>query len=329
VFSAARTPTVLPVLALALWVAGCGSSSSSSRATTVAQHRHPPARKPPPVALRAAGPLSLPDAREGTATALYGGDAAIVSGGLSAAGVSTSTVFRIDSLGHASSVASLPGPIHDAAAAEVAGRLLVFGGGQFEGSNRIVQVLPGQPRQVGTLPQALSDLDAGAIGNVAYVAGGWNGSATNPDIYAARPDGSVIRVGTLPIGVRYPAVGALGGKLVVAGGETSAGTPTTTASVFDPATGRVTGLPALPVPTDHAAGAVLGGRFYLIGGLREGVFTDAILSWAPGDSRWRLAGHLPAALADLAAVPFDGGIAVLGGRGASGTVASGTLLKPG
>jgi serine/threonine-protein kinase PknK len=315
---------------LALGVAGCGGSSSSAShsTTTAAVHHHAPATRPRPTTLLAAGSLALPSAREGTATAPFGGGSIIVSGGQSAAGTSTSTVFRLDPLGHAGALAPLPGPIHDAAAAEVAGRLLTFGGGQFEGSDRIIQVLPGQPRQVGTLPQALSDLDAAVIGSVAYVAGGWNGSVTNPDIYAAQPTGGVTRVGTLPIGVRYPAVGALAGKLVVAGGETTAGTPTTTASMFDPATDRVTPLPALPVATDHAAGAVLNGRFYLIGGLRDGVFTDAIISWAPGEPRWRPAGHLPTALADLAAAPFDGGIAVVGGRGAAGTVATGTLLKP-
>jgi N-acetylneuraminic acid mutarotase len=123
-------------------------------------------------------------------------------------------------------------------------------------------------------------------------------------------------------------VAALGGRLVVAGGETSAGTPTTVASWFDPRTGRVAELPALPVPTDHAAGTALDGRFYLIGGLRNGTFTNAILSWAPGETRWRPAGHLPSALADLAAAPLDGGIAVLGGRGSGGPVSDGTLLKP-
>ncbi len=318
---------------LALGLAACGSSSSGTHSTG-ATTDHPADQRPvhkraPAVALRPSATLSMPAAREGTATALVGGNGVFVSGGLSAADQSTSTVFRIDPRGGASIAAPLPSPIHDAAAAEISGRLLVFGGGQFEGSNRIVQVLPGPPRQIGTLPQALSDLDAAAIGSQAYVAGGWNGSQTNPEIFATQADGAITPVGKLPIGVRYPAVGALAGRLIVAGGETSAGTPTSIASIFDPTTHRVTRLPDLPVPTDHAAGAVLNGRFYLVGGLRDGVFTDAILSWAPGESRWRAAGHLPAGLADLAAVPLDGGIAVLGGRGASGTVATGTLLKPG
>ncbi len=45
-------------------------------------------------------------------------------------------------------------------------------------------MLPGPARVIGRIPQALSDLDAVAIGNVAYVIGGWNGTATNRSIYA-------------------------------------------------------------------------------------------------------------------------------------------------
>jgi serine/threonine-protein kinase PknK len=277
--------------------------------------------------LKAVHTLSLPAAREGTATAALSGSI-YVSGGISSVGVSTATVFRLDSAGRASTSSSLPSPIHDAAAAAIGRRLLVFGGGQSEGSDRIVQVAPGAPRLIGTLPQALSDLDAVTIGDRAYVAGGWNGSATNRDIYAVSAGGALRRAGKLPLGVRYPAVGALVGRMIVAGGETSAGTPTDIASSFDPATQQLGRLPNLPVPTDHAAGAVLDGRFYILGGLRNGALTEVIVSWAPGEKRWRRAGRLPSPLADLAAATFEGGLLAVGGRNQSGPVATVTLLKP-
>jgi N-acetylneuraminic acid mutarotase len=100
------------------------------------------------------------------------------------------------------------------------------------------------------------------------------------------------------------------------------------ASSLDPASGALTRLPDLPVPTDHAAGAALDGRFYLIGGLRDGVQTSAIISWAPGERRWQRAGRLPSPLADLAVVPFDGGLLAIGGRNGTTPVATVTLLKP-
>lgn len=314
--------------------AGCGSSSSSTSPAVSAGIRHrnknvQAASSPAPVTLRVARALGpMPAARSGIAASAFG-TSIVVSGGLSAAGASTDTVIRIDPSGSASTAGTLPSPIHDAAAAELGGRLITLGGGQLEGSDRIVQVMPAPAHQIGTLPQALSDLVATSIGNVVYVVGGWSGTVPNQDIYAIQSHRTPARVGSIPVGVRYPAVAALGGRVIIAGGETAASTPTAAAYSFDPTTRALAHLPDLPVPTDHSAGAVLNGRFYLLGGLRNGAFTDAILSWAPGESRWHNAGHLPAAVSDLAAVPFDGGIAALGGRGPGGQLASVTLMKAG
>ncbi len=269
--------------------------------------------------------LALPAARAGAAVATLRGRV-IVAGGLSDADVSTDTVFELRSGGRVASLTPLPGAIHDAAAATLGNRVLAFGGGVSEGSDHIVQVLPGRPRRVGTLPQALSDLVAAEIGGTAYVAGGWNGTATNRAIYAVTATARVRSAGALPLGVRYPAAAALDGHLVVAGGETTSGAPTTEAWSFDPGTGAVSRLPGLPVPTDHAAGVTLNGRFYSIGGLSRGTLTRAIVSWAPGERRWRRAGVLPVALSDASAVAYGGEVAVLGGRAANGRVPTITLL---
>ncbi len=252
----------------------------------------------------------------------------VVVGGLSAAGVSTTSVFRIGPSGRASLLGSLPSAVHDAATVPISGRVLLFGGGVSEGSNRIVRVLPGRPRLVGTLPQALSDLVAVPIGKLAYVMGGWNGGDTSRAIYAVRANGSLSKVGSFPVGVRYPAVGTLDGRVILAGGEMASGNPTAGVWSFDPATGRVSPLPDLPAPRDHTAGATLDGTLYVIGGLRRGELTDTILSWRPGQRRWHAAGRLPVAVSDLSAVAFDGGILALGGRGAAGTVASAVVLRP-
>jgi hypothetical protein len=135
-------------------------------------------------------------------------------------------------------------------------------------------------------------------------------------------------VGSLALGVRYPAAATDGaGHIIVAGGETDSGTPTDTAWSFDTRTGTLTRLPPLPAPTDHAPGAWLDGRFYLLGGLRRGAFTSTILSWAPGEPHWRVAGHLSVAVADAAAASTGSTIAVLGGRDASGASAQVSLLS--
>jgi hypothetical protein len=315
--------------ALCLALAGCGSS-----AHTTTHNAAPPATKRPQPKQRVARKLhsfetlELPDSRSGLAASVLDGKL-IVSGGLTRAGVSSDTVFELNATGDAITATSLPGAVHDAASAIVAGRLLLFGGGVSEGSDRILQVRPGPPRVLAsTLPQPLSDLTATTIGADAYVAGGWNGSATNRNIYAFKPSGAISSVATVPTGVRYPAAGTVDGRLIIAGGETSSGSPTARALEFDPASGRINSLPNLPAPTDHSSGIGFDGTFYLLGGLRNGTFTDQILSWSPGQRRWHRAGHLPAAIADAAATDWGGAVALAGGRDVSGKRATVILLKP-
>src|SRR5437588_184801 len=124
--------TITISLALAVCVAGCGSSSSSSThaagTASGGKSTSRPSAPTRPLILHASRTFSLPDAREGTATALFG-SSIIVNGGISSAGSSTSTSFHVDPVGGISSGAPLPSPIHDAAAAQLAGRLLVLGGG--------------------------------------------------------------------------------------------------------------------------------------------------------------------------------------------------------
>jgi hypothetical protein len=321
-------------------LAACGGSSSPSTSSAKTRagstpgrthHQRPSAN--PPARLAVTGRAALPAARTGGAAAAFNAQI-VFSGGLSSALTSTSTVFTLTRGGRSATAGPLPGPVHDAAEAQLGTQLFLFGGGQSEGSDRIVRVLPAPASVVGRIPQALSDLDAVVVDNVAYVIGGWNGTETNRAIYAAKPTGSraglqVHAVAQLPLGVRYPAAAPLAGHVIVAGGETTSGTPTTDAWSFDPATDKVTALPSLPAPTDHAPGAVINGRFYVLGGLRRGSFTDAILSWAPGESRWRTAGRLPSAISDATAVSQPGAIAVLGGRGAGGPVATVTWLAAG
>ena len=192
--------------AFALILAGCGSSSHSQSTKTATNRPAPVHRRASVLAgpLRATGSLTLPAARSGIAASVFGGRI-IVSGGLDNAGVSTDTVLAIDSAGRASTLSILPTPVHDAASAVLAGRLVLFGGGPTEGSDRIVQVRPGAPRLLGNLPQPLSDLTSTTIGSTVYIVGGWNGTDTNRYIYAVSPAGSVSPRASIPQGVRYPA----------------------------------------------------------------------------------------------------------------------------
>jgi hypothetical protein len=204
----------------------------------------------------------------------------------------------------------------------------IFGGGEAEGTSAVVQVAPGAPREVGSLPRPLSDAVAAKIGGADYIAGGWDGSTLNTRIYRYVPGRAPEVAGKLPGGVRYPAVGAVGGKLLIAGGEAASGAATSAIRSFDPATGRTSRVGRLPFPLAHAAGAALDGRFYVLGGMRGGSPVATILSWAPGSARARRAGALREPLSDLTAVTANGVIVVAGGEGSIGPVDTVTALRP-
>lgn len=325
---AARITLVLGASVAAL--SGCGGGSPTP-APPLTPGAHAGRRPGHPAAaagrrLTATRIATLPAPRERTASATLGGDI-IVSGGLSSAQSSTQTVWSIQPDGSVRTLAPLPSPIHDAAATALGSSVLIFGGGQTEGSTRVLRARPGPPALVGQLPQALSDLDAVTVGDRAFVVGGWNGSLPSPAVYSATADGHVSLAGRLPVGLRYPAATALNGQVLVAGGEGPGGSSTSTILSWDPTTGQTTRPAQLAAPVSHAAGVTLGGRLYLIGGVRGNQPSDLILSWAPGEPRFQVSGHLPRALADTAAVPFGGGIAVIGGRSADGPVDGVWLLR--
>jgi N-acetylneuraminic acid mutarotase len=78
----------------------------------------------------------------------------------------------------------------------------------------------------------------------------------------------------------------------------------------------------LPAPSAHAAGAALGGTFYVLGGRGDAANSQRRSIWAidPVSGRVRVAGRLPVALSDLSAVAFGNRLIVVGGRDNAGTV---------
>src|SRR5262249_782968 len=90
----------------------------------------------------------------------------------------------------------------------------------------------------------------------------------------------------------------------------------------DPAAHRVRIIGHLPAPLSHAAGAVLGGRFYVLGGRGDALTSQRAAIWMvdPQTGAVTRAGRLPIALSDLGAVATGGRILVAGGRDASGAV---------
>jgi YVTN family beta-propeller protein len=323
------------MVALAVVCAGCSGSGSDPTAapTTPARasttvHRSTPRRA---VVLAASPVATLPAPLQDAAGATADGRGVLL-GGLDAADTSTDGVLVLAGRG-AITRGRLPGKLHDAAAVSLGGTVYLFGGGNGVSQlDTITRIDPatGATSSAGSLPAASSDSAAAAIRGTAYVVGGYTGSSWLDTIVAWRPGSPARVVAHLPVPLRYAAVTAADGSLVIAGGSTPAGTASSAVLGFDPRSGRIRRIGALPAPTTHAAAATLGGVAYVIGGrgASVGTPTDRIVSVDPTARRVRPAGTLPTPLSDLVALSLPGRIVLAGGRAASGPVATVAKLLP-
>jgi hypothetical protein len=259
----------------------------------------------------------------------------LILGGLDSAEASVSGVFQLDPKGaHLKQAGELAGPLHDAAAATLGNRVLVFGGGVETSSNE-VQALPAPGGSVsagalasvvGRLPTPRSDLSAVAIGERAYLLGGYDGKAPLGSVLATADGSSFTEVATLPAPARYMAVAASGGKIYAFGGELANGRPSDAIQEVDPRRGAAHVVGHLPEPTSHAAAVELGGRVYLLGGEANGVLSDRIWRFDPANGTIAPAGRLPLPLAYAGATVVGSTAYLIGGKGADGSAVSSVVL---
>ncbi len=275
--------------------------------------------------VRRAAPLPVPISGE-SVVGLSGGP--LILGGLDSGEASVSGVFQLDATGaHLKQAGELVGPLHDAAAATLGDRVLVFGGGA-ETSSGEVQALPAPggsvssgvlARVVGRLPTPRSDLSAVAIGERAYLLGGYDGQAPLGSVLATADGGSFTEVATLPAPARYMAVAASGGKIYAFGGELASGRPSDAIQEVDPRRDAAHVVGHLPQPTSHAAAVELGGHVYLLGGEANGVVSDRIWRFDPANGTIAPAGRLPLPVAYGAATAVGSTAYLIGGKGADGS----------
>jgi hypothetical protein len=252
----------------------------------------------------------------------------LILGGLDSTEASVSGVFQLDgNSGRLSEVGSLSGPLHDAAAAVLGDRVLVFGGGT-ELSSDEVQALPAPGGKissgvtasaVGHLPSVRSDLSAVALSGRVYVLGGYDGRAPLDSVLATSDGGNFTQVTTLPAPARYMAVAALDGKIFAFGGEPANGGSSDAIQEVDPGTGSARVIGHLPQSTSHAAAAVLGGRIYVLGGEANGVASDRAWRFDPATGKVSPAARLPFPVAGGAATVVGSTAYLIGGRGSGGS----------
>ena len=268
--------------------------------------------------------LPAPVSAESVA-ALPGG--VLIVGGLDAGEASAGGVFRLDTGdGRLSPAGSLRAPLHDAAAAVLGKRVLVFGGGA-EASSDEVQALPlsggtvaagATAEGAGRLPTVRSDLSAVTLGGRAYVLGGYDGAAPLGSVLATSDGGVFQAVTTLPRPARYMAVTTLGGRIYAFGGRLANGDASDAIRVVDPGAGTARVVGHLPQGVSHAAAVTLGGRAYVLGGEAGGAASDRIWRFDPGSGKVVAAGRLPLAVTGGAAAVAGSRGYLIGGRGAGG-----------
>lgn len=257
-----------------------------------------------------------------------------VLGGHDSSGATISDVDVFDpAMGVARRAGSLVLPTHGAAAANLGGRILVFGGASSSVHDVVQQFLPasGRARVIGHMPTVRADVTAAVVGRRVILVGGFDGVGPQGDVWVTRDGRSFRVVARLPQPVRYPAVAALGSAVYVFGGLISGGEYTGTFSnaiqrIYLPSgTARIVGR--LPTPLAHAMAAVVAGRAYLLGGSAPGGPSDAIRRFNPATNRLTLTGRLPHPLTDAAIATLGRTIYLLGGI-SNGPVATITAVQP-
>ncbi len=292
--------------------------------------------------------LSAPVSREAV---VANGAGLTILGGLTPQGSSLADVSTVDLGTGAIDVAGrLANVVHDAAAATIGSRTVVFGGGspstvagiQSITSPTIAPTGNSTGSITGSLPQPRSDLavatvsakSRGHVMTTAYIVGGYDGTNYLPSVLATVDGRHFFSAGTLPVPVRYPAVVALGGKIYAFGGETASSGSTTTATddiqMIDPKTHEATIVGHMPRSMYGAAAFVIRGTMYVAGGqVPQGPTQTEIEAYVPRTHQMLNAGLLPQAVAFGGYTTVDSGGSsigyVVGGEVAdqSGTEAAG------
>jgi len=251
----------------------------------------------------------------------------LILGGLDSGEGSVGGVFQLDpASGRLREAGSLSGPLHDAAAAALGGRVLVFGGGAEASTDR-VEALPLSggtvaagtiAAQAGQLPTVRSDLSAVTLGGRAYVLGGYDGRAPLASVLVTSGGGGFEEVAKLPQPARYLATAALGGRIYALGGETGEGAASDAIRVVDPRAGTARIAGHLPRALSHASAIALGGSVYVLGGEAGGAASDRVWRFDPRSGKVAAAGRLPLAVAGGAATVVGSTGYLIGGRGGDG-----------
>ncbi|MHB1318960.1 MAG: Kelch repeat-containing protein [Anaerolineae bacterium] len=180
-------------------------------------------------------------------------------------------------------VAPLPGSLLGASGAWAANRFFVIGGDIASGATSVVRIYnpatgvwtTGPNRK----PTAVQDACAVTIDSRIFVVGGYRGEGTGTGVVEVLDTDTLTWTtdDPLPEARWGHACGAIGNTLILAGGTSDGTAALSTAMIFSawasPGS-RWQILPAMSTARNYAAGAMVGGRLYVAGGVPSGSNTD-------------------------------------------------------
>ena len=280
--------------------------------------------------------LAAPLSREVAVPGAAGGSVSVLGGLTTGSSTTASVVNFAVPVGTPTAAGALANATHDAAGTILGGRVLVFGGGVLN-SFTTVQAYPMTAAGasatgvvVGQLPQPRSDADAVTIGRTAYVVGGYDGTAADPQVLSTTNGSSFHSVGSLPVPVRYPAVAALGRMIYVFGGQQVGGAAGAVNVIqrIDTTSGKIQVVGHLPQALLGAAAVTLGGVVYLAGGSTGPSAAGGIYAFDPLKGQVLVAGHLISPLSNAAVATVAGTAWLVGGESGTTPTAAVQMLKP-
>ena len=313
----------------ALLFAGCSSTENAPNAGTASLPASSSSTPPtPPTVIAAPAALHvttaswhLPEAVSRQVVLPVGPDL-LMAGGLVGQDDSTATIWRIDPhTGVATGDGHLAIAVHDAAGVVLHGRSYIFGGGGSREFDTVQTLNPNEQATVsGRMPGARSDLVAAALGDTAYVFGGYDGDTIAPAVLETTDGATFTPLTDLPVPVRYPAVAVVGAAAWLFGGERN-GAQLDLIQKIDLATGHASIAGHMPRPLGHANAFVLHGQVYLAGGQTPSVtgdLTNSDLIERVDTDQVTLTpvGHLPAPVHDAATTVHSDTAYLLGGEDA-------------
>jgi N-acetylneuraminic acid mutarotase len=173
-------------------------------------------------------------------------------------------------------------------------------------------------------PSARSYPGSAVVGDALYVIGGCFVSdcrigVTNLTEAYNSTSNTWATVAPMPTPRFSPAVGVINGKIYAASGGTASppGVPQPAVlEVFDPTTNSWGSKAPIPTPREIAAGAVVRGKLYVIGGFIRpaNVSTNIVEIYDPATDTWTAGAPMPTARQGAAARAINGSIHVIGGE---------------